>query len=67
MKSGNTPASSLVNIEDRTATDLGKLQVFGEKMKYYPETKSFNVWPVYDPANIDKRRGEIGLIPIADP
>ena len=34
-------------------------------MKYYPETKSFNVWPVYDPVNIDKRRAEIGLGPIA--
>ena len=33
-------------------------------MKYYPETKSFNVWPVYDPINIDKRRAEIGLGPI---
>jgi len=35
-------------------------------MKYYPETKSFNVWPVYDPVNIDKRRAEIGLGPIAE-
>ncbi|MCB0278678.1 MAG: hypothetical protein KDD94_04200, partial [Calditrichaeota bacterium] len=32
----------------------------------YPETKSFNVWPVFDPENIDKRRAEIGLGPIAD-
>jgi hypothetical protein len=35
-------------------------------MKYYPETKSFNVWPVYDPENIDKRRAELGLGPIAE-
>ena len=35
-------------------------------MKYYPETESFNVWPVYDPENIDKRRAEIGLEPIAE-
>jgi len=34
-------------------------------MKYYPKTKTFNVWPVYDPVNIDKRRAKIGLEPIA--
>jgi len=34
-------------------------------MKYYPETKSFDVQTVYDPTNIDKRRAEIGLEPIA--
>jgi hypothetical protein len=34
-------------------------------MKYYPETKSFNLWPVFDPENIDKRRTEIGLDSIA--
>ena len=55
----------LVRTEDRIATDKGELQIYGGQMKYYPETKSFNVWPVYDPVNIDKRRAEIGLEPIA--
>ncbi len=55
----------LVRAEDRIATDKGELQRYGGQMKYYPETKSFNVWPVYDPANVDKRRAEIGLGPIA--
>lgn len=56
----------LVRTEDRIATDEGKPQVYGGQMKFYPETKSFNVWPVLDPANIDKRRAEIGLGPIAE-
>lgn len=34
-------------------------------MKCYPETKSFNLWPIYNPENIDKRRTEIGLDSIA--
>ena len=51
----------LVRAEDRIATEQGKLQIYGGQMKYYPETKSFNVWPVFDPANINKRRAEIGL------
>ena len=56
----------LVRAEDRIATERGDLQIYGGQMKYYPETKSFNVWPVYDPINIDKRRAEIGLGPIAE-
>ena len=56
----------LVRAEDRIATDNGELQIYGGQMKYYPETESFNVWPVYDPVNIDKRRAEIGLGPIAE-
>ena len=54
----------LVRAEDRIATDRGELQIYGGQMKFYPETKSFNVWPVYDPVNIDKRRAAIGLGPI---
>ena len=55
----------LVRAEDRIATERGDLQIYGGQMKYYPETKSFNLWPVYDPKNIDKRRTEIGLDSIA--
>ncbi|RKR13105.1 hypothetical protein CLV91_1819 [Maribacter vaceletii] len=55
----------LVRAEDRIATEAGNTQIYGGQMKYYPETKSFNVWPVYDPTNIDKRRAEIGLDSIA--
>lgn len=51
----------LVRAEDRIATERGDLQIYGGQMKYYPETKSFNVWPVYDPENINKRRAAIGL------
>jgi len=56
----------LVRAEDRIETEAGNLQIYGGQMKYDPENKSFNVWPVYDPANIDKRRAEIGLGPIAE-
>lgn len=57
-------ARFLVRAEDRIATDKGQLQIYGGQMKYYPETKTFNVWPVFDPVNIDKRRAKIGLEPI---
>ena len=55
----------LVRAEDRLATDRGDLQIYGGQMKYYPETKSFNVWPVFDPENIDERRAKLDLPPIA--
>lgn len=55
----------LVRAEDRIATERGDLQIYGGQMKYYPETKSFNLWPVFEPENIDQRRTEIGLDSIA--
>ncbi|MDX1829818.1 MAG: DUF6624 domain-containing protein [Lutibacter sp.] len=65
VKDKKLEARFLVRAEDRIATSRGDLQIYGGQMKYYPETKTFNVWPVYDPVNIDKRRAEIGLEPIA--
>ena len=56
----------LARAEDRLATDRGDLQIYGGQIKYYPETKSFDVWPIVDPENVDQRRAEIGLEPIAD-
>ncbi|MBD0405405.1 DUF6624 domain-containing protein [Flammeovirga sp. EKP202] len=56
----------LARAEDRLATDRGELQIYGGQIKYYPQTKSFDVWPIVDPENVDQRRAEIGLEPIAD-
>lgn len=52
--------------EDRLATDRGELQIYGGQIKFYPETKSFNKWPIIDPENVDKRRAKIRLGPIVD-
>lgn len=65
VKEKQIPPRYLVRTEDRIATERGDPQIYGGQMKFYPETKSFNVWPVHDPVNIDKRRAEIGLEPIA--
>lgn len=61
VNDGNLTPDYLARAEDRIATDQGRLQIYGGQMKYYPETKSFNVWPVYDPENINQRRAAIGL------
>ena len=54
-------AAYLARASDRLATDRGELQIYGGQMKFYPETKTFNIWPVFDPKNINKRRAAIGL------
>ncbi|MFV9550852.1 DUF6624 domain-containing protein [Algibacter sp. PT7-4] len=51
----------LVRAADRIATDNNELQIYGGQVKYYPETKSFNLWPIKDPANVNKIRAEIGM------
>lgn len=66
VKDKQLGAPLMVRAEDRLRTDRGETQLYGGQMKYYRDTKSFNVWPVYDPVNIDKRRAEIGLEPIAE-
>ena len=56
----------LVRAEDRIATEAGQLQIYGGQLKYYPETQSFDVWPIADPENVDKRRAALGLEPMAE-
>lgn len=65
VKNGKCRARYLAGIEDRIATDNGELQIYGDQVKFYPITESFDVWPIIDPENVDKRRASIGLQPIA--
>ena len=43
VKKGNMPPRYLGNVEDRTATDFDRMQVYGNQVKYYRETKTFDV------------------------
>ena len=61
VKDQELAARFLVRAEDRIATDKNELQIYGGQLKYYPETESFNFWPIKDPANLEKRRAEMGL------
>ena len=65
MKDQELAARFLVRAEDRIATDKNELQIYGGQIKYYPQTESFNFWPIKDPANLEKRRAEMGLDSIA--
>lgn len=66
VKEKGLAARLLARAEDRLATDRGEFQIYGGQIKYYPETKSFNFWPIKDPENLEKRRAEIGLDSISE-
>lgn len=64
VKKGNAQASSLALLEDRVALREGRKQIYGSQIgmsdgKYY-------VSPLEDPDNVDKRRAEVGLEPLAN-
>ena len=55
----------MTGVEDRIATGNNELQIYGDQVKFYPATETFDVWPIIDPENVDKRRASVGLEPIA--
>ncbi len=66
VKNGKASGSRLAMLEDRVALRQGKKQIYGSQISRDEETKLFYVLPLEDPENVDKRRAEVGLQPIAD-
>jgi hypothetical protein len=44
----------------------GKKQIYGSQLKRNEKTGKFELWPVEDEENLDKRRAAVGLEPIAE-
>jgi hypothetical protein len=65
VKEGNSEASWLALLEDRVALGEGKKQIYGSQITCNKETKKCYVAPLEDPDNVDKRRSEVGLDPLA--
>lgn len=65
VKKGKARGSSLALLEDRVALGQGKRQIYGSQIGRDPETKLYYVSPLEDPANVDKRRAEVGIEPLA--
>ena len=57
--------SDLALLEDRVAMGEGKKQIYGSQVRFDTSGK-FWVSPIEDPDNVDKRRAEVGLQPIAE-
>ncbi|MEE9437670.1 MAG: DUF6624 domain-containing protein [Saprospiraceae bacterium] len=66
VKNGNSSSSSLALLEDRVALRQGNRQIYGSQVGRDSETQESFVLPLIDPENVDKRRKEVGLQPIAD-
>lgn len=66
VKNGNANSSSLALLEDRVALRKGGKQIYGSQIGRNQETGEYFVSPLEDPENVDKRRAEVGLGPIAD-
>ncbi|WP_029271689.1 DUF6624 domain-containing protein [Flavobacterium sp. KJJ] len=66
VKKGDANQRNLAYLEDRIALREGRPQIYGSQ---YANNKMKNTWhisPMIDPDNVDKRRAEVGLGPIAE-
>lgn len=66
VKLGNAYAGSLALLEDRVALKQGKQQIYGSQIGTDDKTGISFVQDLEDPDNVDKRRSEVGLPPLAD-
>lgn len=66
VKNGKAQGSNLALLEDRVALGMGKKQIYGSQIGRDETTNLYYVSPLEDPGNVDKRRAEVGLGPLAD-
>jgi hypothetical protein len=66
VKKGNAKGTSLALLEDRVALRTGKKQIYGSQIYINLKTNEHYIAPLEDPDNVDKRRAEVGLPPLAD-
>lgn len=66
VKKGNANVRSLALLEDRIALREGRRQIYGSQIAINSITNKSHISPLEDPDNVDKRRAEVGLGPIAN-
>ena len=65
VKNGKASSRSLALLVDRVALGQGKKQIYGSQISMDMKTQLHYVRPLEDPDNVDKRRSEVGLEPLA--
>ncbi|MBS1668907.1 MAG: hypothetical protein JST58_16150 [Bacteroidetes bacterium] len=65
-KNNKLQKNNLALIEDRVALREGQKQIYGSQIGRDPKTGNYFIFPLTDPDNVDKRRVEMGLPPLAD-
>ncbi len=66
VKEGKAAARELALLEDRVALKEGKKQLYGTQIRQDDKRGEYYIAPLEDPDNVDKRRKEMGLIPLAE-
>jgi predicted esterase len=66
VKNGKAKARHLALLEDRVAILQGRKQIYGSQVSWNVKTNIYYVLPLEDPDNVDKRRAEVGLSPLAE-
>lgn len=66
VKINNASASALALLEDRVRLREGNRQIYGSQIGTDHNTQMNYVLPLEDPRNVDLRRAEVGLGPLAD-
>ncbi len=66
VKDGKARGSSLALLEDRVALRTGKKQIYGSQVSRDKDSGTYFLKPMVDPMNVDTRRAEVGLPPLAD-
>ncbi|MFN7115286.1 MAG: DUF6624 domain-containing protein [Saprospiraceae bacterium] len=66
VKNGKANAANLALLEDRILMFQGKKQLYGSQLRMNQQTGKYELAPIEDPKNVDKRRAEVGLGPLAD-
>ncbi len=63
---GEASRAHAAMLEDRVLMREGRPQIYGTQLQSVPETGALRLYPIEDEENVDKRRAEVGLMPIAD-
>jgi hypothetical protein len=66
VKNNNASSNALALLEDRVALGEGKRQIYGSQIGRDNAIQKYYILPLDDPDNVDKRRAEVGLGPLAD-
>jgi hypothetical protein len=66
VKNGKASGSSLALLEDRVALGQGKKQIYGSQIGRNNTTNKPYILSLEDPDNVDKRRANVGLDPLAE-
>jgi hypothetical protein len=66
VKEGKARAADLALLEDRVLVTQGKEQLYGSQVKTDLSTGKMEFYPIYDEANVNKRRAAVGLQPLEE-